>query len=220
MKKKFSVQDILEFNPCSGYTEERITELFKSVGCKKYITVDKLFKVNIPHQDFFWLILRNDFISEKELHMIAIWCFERIAQPIWEKYYPDDKRPQDAIKVKKLWLKGKATIEELDAAWPAAWDAARDAAWDAAGYAARAAAWDAARPAAWDAARAAAWAAARDAARAAARDAAMAAAWDAAWAAAWDAAWDAARNAARGAQANQLRVIVPWVIVAKLVKPC
>ena len=93
MKNKFSVQDILDFNPCSNYTEERITELFKSVGCEKYITIDKLFKVNIPHQDFFWLILRNDFISEKELHMIAIWCFERIAQPIWEKYYPDDKRP-------------------------------------------------------------------------------------------------------------------------------
>ena len=74
----------------------------------------------------------------------------------------------NAIKVKRLWLKGEATGEELAAAGDAAGDAA---------------AWDAARGAAWDAARDAAWDAARDAARDAA--------WDAAWAAAWAAerAW-------------------------------
>lgn len=154
MKNKWSVQDILDLNPCDEYTEEKITELFKSVNCKKYITVEKLFKVNIPRNDFFWLILRPEFIPEKQLHQIAIWCAERIAIPIWEKYYPDDKRPQEAVRIKKLWLKGKATSEELDAAGVAA----RAAAWAAAGDAARAAAWDAA----WDAAGDAAWAAARD----------------------------------------------------------
>jgi len=191
MKTKISVQDILAFNPCDEYTEERIAELFKSVGCKKYITVDKLFKVNIPHQDFFWLILRNDFIPEKELHLIAIWCFERIAQPIWEKYYPEDNRPQEAIRVKKLWLEGQATFSELDAARAAARAAAGDAAGDAAMAAAGAAAW----AAAWAAAGDAAWAAAGDAAG----DAAGAAARDAAWAAARDAAWAAARAAAGAA---------------------
>jgi len=185
MKKKFSVQDILDFNPCSSYTEERITELFKSVGCKKYVTVDKLFKANIPHDDFFWLILRPEFIPEKELHQIAIWCFERIAQPVWEKYYPDDKRPQEAVRIKKLWLKGKSTVEELAAAR----DAAREAA--------RAASWAAARDAHAAAACAAAWVAPRDCARAAAWDCARAAAWDAHAASAWDGAWDAARDAAR-----------------------
>ena len=150
MKKKFSVQDILDFNPCSDYTEEKLTELFKSVGCKKYVTVDKLFKANIPHQDFFWLILRTDFIPEKQLHEIAIWCFERIAQPIWEKYYPNDNRPQEAIKIKKLWLKGKATIEELIAARAAARDAAWAAVGAAAGDAVGATARAAARDAAWE----------------------------------------------------------------------
>ena len=125
MKKKFTIRDILDFNPCSSYTEEKITELFKSVGCKKYVTVDKLFKANIPHNDFFWLILRPEFIPERQLHEIAIWCFERIAQPIWENNYPNDKRPQEAIRIKKLWLDEKATDEELAAARAAAVAAAR-----------------------------------------------------------------------------------------------
>ena len=62
-----------------------------------------------------------------------------------------DPRSVEAIRVKRLWMAGKATDAELDAAWDAAWDTARDAARDAAWDAAWAAAWDAARAAAWDA---------------------------------------------------------------------
>ena len=76
-----------------------------------------------------------------------------------------DPRIMEAIRVKRLWIKGQATDAELDAA-------------RAAGRAAgRAAAWAAARAVAWAAARAVAWAAAREAGRAAAREAGRAAAW-------------------------------------------
>ena len=113
---------------------------------------------------------------DKLARLFACDCAERVL-PLFEKEYPDNQGPRQAIEVARLFAEGKATTQELEAAWAAARDA-RAAAWDAA--------WAAARAAAWDAAWAAAWAAARDAAwdaRAAARDAA--------WAAASDAAWDA-----------------------------
>ena len=117
----------------------------------------------------------------KQLHwddriarLFACDCAERVIS-IYERDYPDDKRPRHAIEVARLFAAGKVSDSELAAA--------RDAARDAARAAARAAAW----AAALDSARAAAWAAARDAA------------WDAAWAAAWDAALDSAWAAARGA---------------------
>ncbi len=105
--------------------------------------------------------------ATRTLHEFAIWCAEweiENNRKIGINPYADSLK---ALQVKRLWLDGKATDEELAAAWAAA-------AWAAA-------AWAAARAAAWDAARAAAWAAARAAARAAAWDAARAAAWDAAW---------------------------------------
>ena len=148
MKKTISIKYVLGLNPCDKYTPEYIKELFASVGCKKTMPVKKVFDVDIPVDDLLWLILREDFIQEKELHYFSIWCFENIAQKIWEKYYPDDTRPQEAIMIKKLWLEGKATDDELAAAWDAAWDAACASDWAAA----RDAAWDAA----WDAASAAA----------------------------------------------------------------
>ena len=120
----------------------------------------------------------------KTLHLFACWCAEQALKLV----DVPDPRSVAAIEVKRSWIDGKATDNELAAASAAAWVAASSAAaWDAASAAARAAAraaasaaaWDAARDAAWDAA----WAAARDAAWDAARDAARAAAWDAAWAA-------------------------------------
>jgi hypothetical protein len=125
--------------------------------------------------------------GKKLLRLFACDCAEE-ALTLWKV---TDKRSWDAIEVSRRYANGKATKEELAAAWDAARaaasDAASDAAWAAARAAARAAASDAAsdaaRAAAWDAARAAAWAAASDAAWAAASDAAS----DAAWASAMDA---------------------------------
>ncbi len=78
--------------------------------------------------------------ATRTLHEFAIWCAEQ-ALALIDK---PDPRSLEALKVKRLWLDGKATDEERDAAGAAAWAAARDAARDAAGAAAGAAAWDAA----------------------------------------------------------------------------
>jgi hypothetical protein len=67
-----------------------------------------------------------------------------------------DPRSRDAIRVRRLWLVGKATDEESSAAESAAWSAA----WSAAESAARSAAWSAAESAARSAAWSAAWSAA------------------------------------------------------------
>ena len=134
-----------------------------------------------------------------------------------------DERSRKAVEVAELYADGKATYEELDAAYDAAYAAAdaaydaRDAAYDAAdaandaAYAAAdaadATAYDAAASAAADAADAAASSAtyaaayAAVAARAAARDAARAAV------AAYAAAYDATRDAADVAKAAQAQMI-------------
>jgi len=85
----------------------------------------------------------------------ALWCLRCTQQPddadrislslaadfaehvlyLFERNYPDDKRPRQAIKATRLFSEGKigdaAWAAARDAAWDAAWDAARDAAWDA-----------------------------------------------------------------------------------------
>jgi hypothetical protein len=88
--------------------------------------------------------------------LFACDCAEAVLH-IYEKQFPDDKRPRDAVRVSRAFAEGKATRDELAAARAAAWDAARAAARAAAWDAARAAARAAARDAAWDAARDAAW---------------------------------------------------------------
>ena len=129
------------------------------------------------------ILRRVEAWNERTARLFACDVAERVL-PIYEREYPTDSRPRQAIDMARHYANGDAIDEELAAARDAARAAARTPAW-----AARAAA-RAARAAARDAARAAAWAA-EDAARAAARDAARAAAGDAAW---------AARDAARAAE--------------------
>ena len=137
--------------------------------------------------------------NERTARLFGADCAEHVLH-LYERDYPTDLRPCQAIEATKAFANGQIDA----AAWDAARAAARDAAWDAARAAAGDAAWDAARAAARDAAGDAARAAARDAARDAAGDAARAAAWAAAGAAAWAAAWDAAWAAERQWQAERL----------------
>ena len=116
-----------------------------------------------PTVDRFWVVFREGWLPDRLMHEFSIWCAEQALALIDEP----DPRSLNALEVKRQWLDGNATDEDLAAA----------------GAAARAAAWAAARNAARYAAGAAAWAAAW----AAAGDAARAAAWAAAWAAAGDA---------------------------------
>ena len=112
------------------------------------------------------------------LKRFAIWCAKDCLIN-FEKEYPNDKRPVEAIQAAEDYLDGKIDIKELNnkvsAAWAAAWAAARaDAAWVAAGAAeaaADAAAWAAGAARAARAAADAAWVAAgaAEAAGAAAR---------------------------------------------------
>jgi len=130
-----------------------------------------------------WLLAAMDYDARVMRH-IACDCAEDVL-PIYERHYPNDRRPREAIAVARRYADGEATEEERVAAW----DAARVAAWDTA--------MDAGGAAAWDAARAAAWAAA----------------WDAASAAAWGAARAAAGDAAWARQAGMVRARVTWADV-------
>ena len=107
--------------------------------------------------------------TERTARLCAADCAEMVL-PLFEKGYPNDKRPREAIAAARRYATGDATRAELAAARDAARAAAEAAAWAAAEAAAWAAARAAAEAAAWAAAeaaaRAAAWAAARAAAEA------------------------------------------------------
>jgi hypothetical protein len=109
------------------------------------------------------LLRRLDTWNDRTARLFACDCAESVLH-IYERDYPDDLRPRQAIMVARRYANREATDDELFAARTAARTAARDAARTAARTAARAAAW----AAALTAARAAALTAARAAARAAA----------------------------------------------------
>ena len=166
---RVTLDKFLSFNPCWRNSEKgrrRLRYYARKLGGSAD-ALEILALRRIPAEDRLWAVLREEFIPTHILHEIACRCAEdalsRIDNP--------DPRSINAIAVKRRWIAGEATDEELAAAWADAEAALADAlaaAWHAA-CAARAAALAAAQDvswAAWHAACAAAetaWAAVRPA---------------------------------------------------------
>jgi len=156
--KKITRELLRDWYAC--YSDDRIHELVPVEGLTPAQVLDR---TDVPVEDRLWVVLRESVIPRRELHLLACkWAREALAV-----VGNPDPRSVAAIDCAERFARGKATTEELAAAWDsacaAACAAACDAACDAACSAACDAAWAAARAAAW----AAAWAAACDAARAA-----------------------------------------------------
>ena len=184
---RVTLDEFLSFKPC-WLDDERGRRRLRYYARKLGGSADALEILalrRIPAEHRLWAVLREEFIPAPMLHACACRC----AEDALSRIDIPDPRSINAIVVKRRWIAGEATDEELAAAWAAAWAAARAAA-ETAWAAARAeetAAW-----AAWDAAWVAALAA----------RAAQDVSWDA-QDASWD-AQDAAAAAARNAQVDML----------------
>ena len=149
------------------------------------------------HEWLVWTVTRPNVFTDSVLRKLACRFVRETplsdGRKVWDLL--TDERSRKAVEVAEFYADGKATYEELEAAYDAAYDAGVYVADDEAAYAAAAAA------------RAAAAYAARDAANFAAADAA-----DAGRVAARDASYDVARAAAayaarEAAKAAQMKMI-------------
>ena len=180
--KKITLDLINSFDPCYDPADVGVSKEMKLTP-KQFI---KEFKNKVKDkEDIIWLLCRNEFISEKNLRLFAVWCAREALKLIENP----DLKSINACDIAEKYANKQCSAKELAAARKAAWEAAGEAAGVAAWEAAGVAAWEAARVAAGAAAGAAAWKAARAAAGAAARKA----------------AWEAAGEAARETQIEKLK---------------
>ena len=187
--KTITYEQFLEFDPCYLYDPEK-KALMESIAQRRehWSAMDILELENIPAADRLWAVLREELIDAPILHEFACRCAERALSRVENP----DPRSVRAIEIKRAWIRGEATDDELEAAQAAA----HAAAWEDAGAAARAAAWNTAWAAIWDATR----------------DAVEAAAWAAVEVAAWNAVCTAAEAAERQWQIEILQKMLIEVI--------
>jgi len=130
-----NLQEIKNLNPCT----DRWKNLIKHYPNWEGTPLDFLKLEHISVEDKQWLFLREEYVPKRELHLYACLCAEQVLH-IFEKEYPDDKRPREAIEAKRLWLDGKISDDALDSAsaWDSAWGSASPAALASARASARA----------------------------------------------------------------------------------
>jgi hypothetical protein len=113
MYKTISNAIIRKFKPCydpSKFIKDETEELTVKEWVNKYRKV-------IPAKDIFWLLLRKEFISEKDLRLFAVWCAREALKLIENP----DERSVNACNVAEKYANGEATMDELLAARDAAY---------------------------------------------------------------------------------------------------
>ena len=128
--KTVTYEEFLKLDPrrfCKKGCVARIKACFKRFG-GSMSALDILNLANVSAEDKLWVVLLKEFIPASILHEFACVCAEYALTLVNNP----DPRTIKVIEVKRAWLRGEATDEELAAARDAARSAPR-AAWAATG---------------------------------------------------------------------------------------
>ena len=103
---------IRSFTPCydpseKGIPDDEVLSVLEWV--EKYRGV-------VPHEDIIWLLCHEEFLSDKDLRLFAVWC-AREALKLVEN---PDIRSTEACNVAERFANGEATDEELEDAYNSA----------------------------------------------------------------------------------------------------
>ena len=115
--KGYTIEEVKSWGVC--YPRGRLEELYAG---REALTARDCLDLDIPGRDKLFALLRSEVIPERELHLLACDFAGRVA------HLSEDPRVVEAIRVKRLWIEGEATDEELRTAQEAALTAARAAA--------------------------------------------------------------------------------------------
>ena len=130
--EQFTIKDLRKLSPCYDPTKYLPEDWQGTV-------LDILNVTCCPAEDRLWVVLRNEFMTDKQLRLFAVWCIrQELAMP------GDSKISINIYDIAKRYVNGEATDDELanvsDASWAAsaaAWakrtarTAGRTAAWAA-----------------------------------------------------------------------------------------
>jgi hypothetical protein len=105
MYKTISNKIIREFHPCYDPSEV-ITDENEELTVKQWV---EKYRNVVPAKDIFWLLLREEFLSEKDLRLFAVWCVREALKLITNP----DKRSVNACNVAEKFANGEVTKEEL-----------------------------------------------------------------------------------------------------------
>ena len=128
---KTTLNAIREHGPCAEGWKKLLTYLGKTEADDEPLSLLMILDSN-GLDDALWA-LRAVEGYDREKRLYAVWCARQV------KHLLIDQRSLNALEVAERFARGRATREELDAAWAAAWAAAGAAAGAAAAAAAAAA---------------------------------------------------------------------------------
>ena len=113
MKKSFSLP-FME-NNCGCYSQEQLHKLSfmkREPNHDENVSIQSILESEIPLKDKYWFVIRKSELTDRQKQELAIGVAEIVLE-IYEKKYPNNKAPREAIQAAKDYLNNVIGIEEL-----------------------------------------------------------------------------------------------------------
>lgn len=85
--------------------------MFRSFMTSSHVTLDAIIHSEISLKDKYWFVCRK--VLTKEQNQKLACDVAEIVLPLFEKKYPDDKRPREAIETAILFIAGGCSLDLL-----------------------------------------------------------------------------------------------------------
>lgn len=106
---------VISWEPC--YEEDKVRQLlYRPFTIREILTCKDGLWALVPEKDRLWVVLRTELIPAEILHTFACDIAEMMLLLEREGSRKTDIRSWEAIRIKRLWIKGEATDKELQAA--------------------------------------------------------------------------------------------------------
>jgi hypothetical protein len=120
--KAITIEDVLARRPCPEWTEEKLRATANAVGLKRRASARTLYRRlrgHISDADLLWLLLDESLMTPRQLRLFACDCAARALRCEARAGRKPDPRSLAAVRVARRYANGKATAEDLSAAWAA-----------------------------------------------------------------------------------------------------
>src|ERR1700744_4644627 len=107
MQQNFTKKYML--NNCGCYTKQRL--LSCSFMVQEDITLESILKSEIPVRDKYWFVCKK--LTTKEQNKQIAIAVAELVLPLFDRRYPEDKRPREAIEAAKAFIAGHISLDEL-----------------------------------------------------------------------------------------------------------
>jgi len=113
LRKTVTVDEVMAFDPWGEWSREKVEEVFSGRKRMDLAAIKVVPEGVLSWDEKLWVILRDEFITERNLHLLGCHFVERAFRGEQARGHKIEPCYRKAIRIKRRWARGELSNREL-----------------------------------------------------------------------------------------------------------